>query len=398
MRCVDCRAVIEDYFDGELEPETAARVAAHLPACAECASALEALEAEQAVYLRYDRGLEVTPALWEGVRASLARAAEAAETAETAAPPARPVTAPRAGLRALLASIFAAPILRPALASSLALLVFAAVAGSLFFKSTETRAPAPPIAENGAAPRTGDARTARVESPAAPIEGGDPDSAGASAAVNAPDGPAEVAVSTASRDASAAGLTAATAGRLSRGGATPPGAPPPGPGSLGAPPTVASAGGPAAAPPDPDHLEVAGGELLPLVSTASLESAEFSEESERIAAGAARLLDPEEKEVARHVERAQLLLRSFRNTRAAERTGAEVAYERELSRRLLEENVALRAEAEAAGDKATGRVLEAIQPFLLDIANMRETPSRQEVRSIKERMRKTEIVAALQVY
>jgi hypothetical protein len=185
----------------------------------------------------------------------------------------------------------------------------------------------------------------------------------------------------------------ASAARSSRAGGGAPGAPPPGLGSIGAPPTVAHAGS-LDAPPDPDHLEMADADLLPLVRTASL----AADEAEEVAAVAARLLDPEEKEVARHVERAQMLLRSFRNTRASERTEAEVVYEKELSRRLLEENVALRAEAEAAGDKATSRTLDAIQPFLLDIANMREKPSRQDVRSIKERMQKTEIVAALQVY
>jgi hypothetical protein len=34
----------------------------------------------------------------------------------------------------------------------------------------------------------------------------------------------------------------------------------------------------------------------------------------------------------------------------------------------------------------------------LDISNLRDEPSREEVRSIKERMQKKEIIASLQVY
>ena len=43
-------------------------------------------------------------------------------------------------------------------------------------------------------------------------------------------------------------------------------------------------------------------------------------------------------------------------------------------------------------------MLDQIQPFLLEIANMGEKPSREEVRSLRERVRKNEIVAALEVY
>jgi hypothetical protein len=377
MRCEDCRAVIEEYFDGELAAETAALVAAHLPACAACAAAIEALEAEQSIYLRYDRGLEVTPALWAGVRAEIAR------TAAAPSPGRAPAPSPLERLRAILAAAFGALAHRPALASSLALLVVGLAVGSLFFKSSDNR-PADPqqIAAGGV-------RAARSAAPAPQLE---TKGAAADSVVATPPAAERESASTDEAGDGPESLNAA-ARRSSRAGGATPGAPPPGLGSLGAPPAVAAAG-PVDAPPDPDHLEIAGGDLLPLVRTASLET----EDAEEVAAGAARLLAPEEKEVARHVERAQMLLRSFRNTRAAERTQAEVSYEKELSRRLLEENVALRAEAEATGDKATSRVLDAIQPFLLDIANMREKPSRQDVRSIKERMRKTEIVAALQVY
>ncbi|HEX8684877.1 MAG TPA: hypothetical protein VF654_00210, partial [Pyrinomonadaceae bacterium] len=116
------------------------------------------------------------------------------------------------------------------------------------------------------------------------------------------------------------------------------------------------------------------------------------------AAGGGRLLDPGEKEVARHLEQTQMLLRSIKNSPAAGTAAVDVAYERGLSRRLLAENATLKLEAEVKGDKETREVLDRIEPFLLDIANLRDRPSRDEVRSIGERVRKNEIVAALQVY
>jgi hypothetical protein len=112
----------------------------------------------------------------------------------------------------------------------------------------------------------------------------------------------------------------------------------------------------------------------------------------------ARLADPEDKEVAQHVERAQMLLRSFKNARPAEGDTVDVAYEKSHARKLLAENATLQLDAETRGDKDTQQVLDRIEPFLLDIANLRDQPSREEVRSIKERMQKNEIIAALQVY
>ena len=51
----------------------------------------------------------------------------------------------------------------------------------------------------------------------------------------------------------------------------------------------------------------------------------------------ARPADPEGKEVAQHVERAQMLLRSIKNARAAEGDTVNLAYEKKNARRLLTE-------------------------------------------------------------
>ena len=101
-------------------------------------------------------------------------------------------------------------------------------------------------------------------------------------------------------------------------------------------------------------------------------------------------------EVARHIERAQMLLRSFKNTRD---TGDfDVAYERQRSRALLSQNAVLRRGAEAKGNMPVGELLGSVEPFLLDIANLPDKPNSDDVRSIKARMQKKEIIAALQIY
>jgi len=120
--------------------------------------------------------------------------------------------------------------------------------------------------------------------------------------------------------------------------------------------------------------------------------------NESVFAADVRPLDPAEKEMARHVEQTQMLLRSIKNTRGSDTAAPDMAYEKSLSRKLLAENATLKLDAEFKGDKQTQQVLDKIEPFLLDIANLGEKPSREEVRSIGERVRQNEIVAALEVY
>jgi hypothetical protein len=104
-------------------------------------------------------------------------------------------------------------------------------------------------------------------------------------------------------------------------------------------------------------------------------------------------------ETARHIERAQLLLRSFRNTRdSGAQPDPDIAYEKQRSRGLLYKNILLRRDAEAKGNMPAEELLGSLEPFLLDIANLPDRPSNDDVRSIKERMQKKEIVSALQVY
>jgi anti-sigma factor RsiW len=124
MRCVDCLPLIEEYFDGETDERTGERIAAHLASCADCAAALDALYFEQEIYARYDRRLEVAPSLWASVSAEIAREPM----------PERPATRQNflGRLRDSVTSSLAALTIRPALASSLALLFVGVVVGSLW--------------------------------------------------------------------------------------------------------------------------------------------------------------------------------------------------------------------------------------------------------------------------
>jgi hypothetical protein len=102
---------------------------------------------------------------------------------------------------------------------------------------------------------------------------------------------------------------------------------------------------------------------------------------------------------AHHLEQAHLLLRSFRNTRDSDlEPDGELAYEKRRSRDLLYKNILLRRTAEAKGNLPVEELLGSLEPFLLDIANLPDRPSSDEVLSIKDQMKKREIVPVLQIY
>ena len=107
----------------------------------------------------------------------------------------------------------------------------------------------------------------------------------------------------------------------------------------------------------------------------------------------------EEQDTQKHIEQAQNLLRSIRNIEFTEDDAEiDVSYEKALSRQLLNENVVLRRDAEMSGKFPVKTLLSSLEPFLLDIANLPDKTSPDDLRVIKERVQKTEIVAALHSY
>jgi len=110
---------------------------------------------------------------------------------------------------------------------------------------------------------------------------------------------------------------------------------------------------------------------------------------------AASLFTPE---TVRHFEKAQLMLRSFRNASAAKGSAAtDLAYERQLSRRLLYQNILLRRDAEMKGNLPAEEALSSLEPFLIDIANLPDNPSSGELGGIRERLQRKELIASLQI-
>jgi hypothetical protein len=101
-------------------------------------------------------------------------------------------------------------------------------------------------------------------------------------------------------------------------------------------------------------------------------------------------------ETTRHLEKAEVLLRSFDNASFAK--SEEVAYERAESRQLLYSNILLRREAENEENAPARSLLGSLEPLLLDISNLPDNPRTDELLSVKERIRTSEIVATLQVY
>jgi hypothetical protein len=141
MRCEECQSQVEDYFDGELDAQSADLVAQHVDACQMCAFAYSKLEGEQELYLRYECDAEASPAFWDNVMAR----SEQADKGKT--------FQPLNSLRGLLGHLSA-----PRFSSSLtALFVLIAIAATAFvmrsFNSTERTATAPlSIAQNESAP------------------------------------------------------------------------------------------------------------------------------------------------------------------------------------------------------------------------------------------------------
>ena len=103
--------------------------------------------------------------------------------------------------------------------------------------------------------------------------------------------------------------------------------------------------------------------------------------------------------MVRHFEKAQMLLRSFKNADMATRGfAADLDHERRQSKSLLYQNILLRRDAENTGNLPAEEVLSSLEPVLLDISNLPDRPSSREVRSIKDRIHKKEIIGVLQVY
>jgi hypothetical protein len=290
MKCEVCTELLEEYLDGELAPQDREQVDAHLIACVGCSESFATLTAEQEIFARYDRELEVPPFLWTRVAAHT--------VAENNSPKLKRWEA-----------IFARP-----LASVIAALLLAIAIGIVYLISRQPE-PNKTVADSS------------KPAPTQPKKEPEPEQQ--------------------------------------------------------KPELVA-------AQPKPKHR------ATPTTNPTTNHAP--ADQSDVLSSDLA-YLDIDEQDTARHIEQTQNLLRSIRNVPITDNDeDIDVTYDKQLSRRLLNENIVLRRDAEMKAKFPTKTLLTDLEPFLIDIANLPDHARPEDVRAIKERVQKTEIVAALLDY
>jgi hypothetical protein len=123
MKCEQCRAQIEDYFDGELDPSMSRKLDAHISNCASCAALAAQIKQEHELFAMYRRDVDVTPALWTRVQSRIE------EEKRTRGGKERKF----AGLWEWLQAGFAAPRLSPRLAAALVIVAIGITVGVMSY-------------------------------------------------------------------------------------------------------------------------------------------------------------------------------------------------------------------------------------------------------------------------
>jgi hypothetical protein len=77
MNCRECKAVLEEFLDQELDQETARETNLHLVSCEVCKAEFSELQRETAVFQGYHSEIDVNADLWTGIQAQLDSAAMA---------------------------------------------------------------------------------------------------------------------------------------------------------------------------------------------------------------------------------------------------------------------------------------------------------------------------------
>ncbi|HEX7722114.1 MAG TPA: anti-sigma factor, partial [Pyrinomonadaceae bacterium] len=279
------------------------QVREHLMKCESCTGEFEALTAERELYQRYDRDLQISPAIWNGIAARIAENRES-------------VAKPKSNLAEWFAGLFAIPRFGFAI-PAVALVAIALVLGLAYWRTRQPVAPPDKVA------RSNDVTPPNV----------------------GPDQP------------------------------------------TGTTPITATAGDK-----HPDEF------LAAKIKRPASKNRRGDNQSDVLFTDAA-YTSVEDRDTATHLQQAQDLLVSIRNIQLSDDDQeVDVSYEKAESRRLLNENVVLRRDAEMAGKFPAKSVLGSLEPFLIDIANLPEKATPNDVRQIKDRVQKTEIVAELRGY
>lgn len=159
MKCDECLNLLEGYIDGELTERESEQVQSHLLTCTSCEKQLETLNAEGDFYARYDRDLEVSPALWNGIAARIAAGDREAAPEH------------KFSLGDWLGTLFGAPAFRFAMPAA-ALAALALIVGIAFWRTRPEPQPVKPVlvAESNGSTPTPAATESNRESVPTPIK------------------------------------------------------------------------------------------------------------------------------------------------------------------------------------------------------------------------------------
>lgn len=336
MKCEECLLALDEYEYGELEDSASGRVAAHLAGCRACARERAELRRERELYA--GREVKAPATLWAGVVTRI----ESEEAARSRSALARA----RAFFAGAAASRFR---LLPTAAAAAALLIACAGLVSHVARRDVVNEAVAEAQPGRAGVVTPTPREPDTTPPPAPAE------------------PPRRALHGNATSAAGPGTRRGVRGERRTRAAGPANAQPPPPRM-----SVASGGRGRTTRPDAD----AGGPVRGSAADSGLDA-----------------------ETARHIERAQMLLRSFKNGQFSPGERAlDVVYEKQFSRDLVGRNILLRGDARSSGNQAVEHMLSRLEPFLLDIANLQEGSADEQVRSIKERMRREGIVESLRLF
>lgn len=351
MRCKECLPLLEEYFDGELETAISGRIAAHVSTCAECASVYTELQRDQEIYSHYRREMAATSAPWEVVRAGIEEQRAIISSLTLSAPPARLLIATLGIIRSLFSSRYA---LVPAFVIAVAIIVGLLMHFNKNANHLQLAWQPPNVESAGLAPKQADnISPIPARSPGLVAHG-----------------------ASGKRDET----QVVYAGNRS-------------PNSR----TVSSV------------VSKRANDTENRTRLHSLElRREVGESSESASLGAktdvrqpVRIIFAAHSndDVSKHAKEAQALLRSFRNESATGKDEAlDLGYERQLARNVLDRNILLRRDAENRRNLPVADLLGGLEPVLLDIANIEERASPDEVRAIVGRIERKGLVAKLQIH
>ena len=100
----------------------------------------------------------------------------------------------------------------------------------------------------------------------------------------------------------------------------------------------------------------------------------------------------------RHLEKAEMVLRSFRNAvPEAGQSGFEISYEKRLSKELLGNSVRFRRAAQSRGNPQVEELLVSLEAVLADISALHLRVSRSDADLVKRRIQESGLIARLQV-